>query len=461
MIETVKKYRKATRGRKVTVLGAARSGLAVARLLEKHGADVLISEMQPLNQVEEAARQLTFWGLDAEWEGHSDKALSRDWLVISPGVPIDSPVVRKAQANGMLILGELEVASWYLDIPMIAVTGSNGKTTTTTLITEMLCSSNVSAVACGNIGRPLAEIAFDATAYKIAVVEVSSFQMETAYTFHPHVALFLNLTPDHLDRHGNMEIYGELKARVFKHQNPDDWAIYNQSDDHVMMLMDDLEAKRLPFDVKPLPADGAYVEQGRIKLRFDCREYDLLATDEMRLRGQHNVLNALASSLASMATGANVEGIVSALKTFEGLTHRMESVGHVNGVEYINDSKATNVDAVWYALGGFNCPIILIAGGRDKDSDFTLLSDRIRDNVKNLILIGEAADKMAVDFEGLVPVHRAQSLQDAVEQAVSFSDIGDVVLFSPACSSFDMFRNYEDRGNKFKEIIEKMGSVAC
>ena len=450
---TKEQYRSKVRGCKVTVLGAARSGLAVARLLERHGADVLVSEMRALEDAADAAKQLTLWGLDAEWAGHTEQALSRQWLVISPGVSIDAPVVKRAQANGMEIFGELEVASWFIGIPMVAVTGSNGKTTTTTLIAEMLNASGIISVAAGNIGLPLAEVALKTDELQAVVVEVSSFQMETARTFHPHVALFLNLTPDHLNRHGSMDVYGELKARVFKHQNPDDWAIYNYGDRRVTMLVEDVEAKRLPFAVKPLPADGGFVQDGQMMLRFDCKCHPLIPVDAMRLRGEHNVLNALASSLATLAMGGRIDAICHTLKTFTGLPHRMEIVGRVHGVEWINDSKATNVDAVWYALSGFDQPVVLIAGGRDKDSDFSMLTDRVRTHVKALVLIGEAADKMESVFKGVLPVLRASSLEEAVDMARGIASEGETVLLSPACASFDMFENYEDRGDQFRSLV--------
>jgi len=451
---TKAQYRSQVKGRSVTVLGAARSGLAVAHLLEKHGADVLVSEMRSLQDAKEAAQQLTLWGVEAEWAGHTASALSREWLIVSPGVAMSAPVVKQALANGMEIFGELEVASWFIDVPMVAVTGSNGKTTTTTLIAEMLNTSGLRSVAAGNIGLPLAEVAFDTSALDAVVVEVSSFQMETARTFHPHVAMFLNLTPDHLDRHGSMDVYGELKARIFKHQNPEDWAIYNHGDRRVTMLIDDIEAKRLPFDVKPLPADGGFVENGEMKVRFDCKCHSLLPVEAMRLRGEHNVLNALASSLAVLAMGGRIDAIRHTLKTFTGLPHRMEVVGRHEGVEWINDSKATNVDAVWFALSGFDQPVVLIAGGRDKDSDFSMLVDRIREHVKTVVLIGEAAEKMDEVFQGVVPVRHAATLEEAVTLARSIAKAGETVLLSPACASFDMFKNYEDRGDQFRALVQ-------
>ena len=310
-------------------------------------------------------------------------------------------------------------------------------------------------MAAGNIGHPLAEVALNPGAYDAVVVEVSSFQLETTRTFKPHVALFLNLTPDHLDRHGSIEAYGTLKARIFEQQGSEDWLVYNVGDERVTRLVQQAESKRLPFNVPPLPEDGGYVQNGWMVIRFDGEPYDLVEISQMGLRGEHNVLNGLAASLAALAMNCPIEAIRETLTTFTGLPHRMERVRVLGGVEWINDSKATNVDAVWYALGGFTQPIVLIAGGRDKDSDFTQLSDRIRQQVKALVLIGEAADKMARAWSGLAPISRADSLKAALTHARALAQPGDVVLLSPACASFDMFKNYEDRGDQFRTLVRQ------
>jgi UDP-N-acetylmuramoylalanine--D-glutamate ligase len=421
------------KNKKVSVLGAGRSGLAVARLLSKAGATVFISEQQSLDQKQNASELLTFLNIPAEFGGHSEKVLDCDWLVVSPGIDLGNSIIRQAEEKKKPIYGELEVAAWFCQCPIAAVTGSNGKSTTTALLGEMFRTAGIPCIVAGNIGESFSDHVLDTDPRFLAAIEVSSFQLELIDTFHPKVAVYLNLTPDHLDRHCTLENYGKIKARIFQNQNPDDFVIYNANDKNVSGL----------------------VKDRMLVLKLGETEEKLMQISEMRLSGMHNVMNGLAAALAARVLGVEIVPIRKALKNFKGLPHRLEFIRKVNGVKWINDSKATNVDSVWYALGAFSEQIVLIAGGRDKNSDFTLLNERLREKVKAVILIGEAADKMARAFQG-VHLVRAGSLKEAVDEGRRIAVSGDVVLLSPACASFDMFRDFMDRGDQFTHLVRAL-----
>jgi UDP-N-acetylmuramoylalanine--D-glutamate ligase len=277
--------------------------------------------------------------------------------------------------------------------------------------------------------------------------------LETVRDFHPHVAIYLNLTPDHLDRHGSLEEYGKIKARIFKNQTNADTLIYNGQDMLVTGLSRFAKGHTIPFGVKCETGDCAYVKDGMLTISLDGVTYPLVHENEMALPGPHNVQNALAAALAAKCMDASTQAIQDALREYTGLHHRMEFVRKVNGVTYINDSKATNVDSMWYALGSFNTPVVLIAGGRDKDSDFTVLRERIQEKTREVILIGEAAKKMDKEFKGAAKLHKVKSLEAAVKRAKKIAQEGDVVMLSPGCASFDMFKNFEDRGDQFKTMV--------
>lgn len=441
----------------MVVLGAARSGLAAAALLNRHGARVLVSEAAPEKQKTGAARRLRSLGIESEFGGHTGRIYNADGWVISPGIPLDGPVIREARERGIPVIGELELAFRFCRAPIVAVTGSNGKSTVTDLIGHLFAVHGVSARVAGNIGDSFAEHAESLDESKVAVVEVSSFQLETIDRFRPRVAVFLNLTPDHLDRHGSMEKYGKLKARIFENQTASDALVYNILDTRVTRLASASRGWRIPFGRRIEGHICGYEQGGRLKIRdIAQKEHDVISIQEMALAGEHNRLNSLAASLAVHAMGVDIASIRKGLMTYRSLPHRLEKIRTLHGVEWINDSKATNVDAVYYALSAFEKPVVLIAGGKDKQSDFTLLSPRIREKVKAVVLIGEAADKMEKAWRGLVPLTRAESLEQAVRLAAEASGEGDAVLLSPACASFDMFENFEDRGNQFRELVERL-----
>jgi UDP-N-acetylmuramoylalanine--D-glutamate ligase len=442
--------------KKITVLGAATSGLAVADLLHRHGAKVFVSEKAPESEKQDAVQRLARSGIPAEFGGHSARALDADWLVVSPGIAPDTPILEESKKRGIQILGELEVASWFSKAPIVAVTGSNGKSTVTALIGESFKKSGRPTVVAGNIGQAFSEKVEKAVPEGVAVIEVSSFQLETIRTFRPKVAVFLNLTQDHINWHGSFEAYGKAKARIFKNQTVEDHLVLFGQDRGVLDLSLYAKPNKVLFGMSRTNGPNGFVQNGVLTLHLSDHDESILTIEELGIRGEHNVLNALASALACRLMGVEIDAIRNVFKTFKGLPHRLEFVIEKNGVRWINDSKGTNVDSVWYALGSFQQPIVLIAGGRDKDSDFTVLRERLKKSARTILLIGEAADKMERAFQGICPLVRAGSLREAIGKARDLSQPGDVVMLSPACASFDMFKNFEDRGDQFKFLVREI-----
>ncbi len=435
------------------MLGAGRSGLGVAKLLLRHGASVFLSESAPPNEKREALAVLESLQIFYEFGEHSEKVLQHDGIVVSPGIPRDHPILQSAQKAHIPIWGELEVASWFCKSPIVAVTGSNGKSTVTQWIGEVFKNSGLPTLVAGNIGNAFSEWVEKSTPEGVVVLEVSSFQLETIETFHPFIALFLNLSQDHLNRHGTLENYGRMKARIFENQTEKDFAILNGEDDYVQFLTQSICSQKLFFGHTPFGEQCGFVRDKKLVLRLNHREEELLPVSELGIPGDHSLQNALAVALATRVFGVKKEVIAETLRTFRGLPHRLEWVRTLDGVRWINDSKATNVDSVRYALGSFEAPIVLIAGGRDKDSDFTVLREEVKKRVRCVVLIGEAAVKIEKAWKGACPLLRAKSLQEAVQVARKQAQPGDVVLLSPACASFDMFKNFEDRGEQFKKWV--------
>jgi UDP-N-acetylmuramoylalanine--D-glutamate ligase len=438
------------------VLGAARSGLAAAQLLRRAGAQVFVSESSGRETKAREADLLDETRIPSEFGGHSDRVFQGDAWVVSPGIPISSPWIQKALDRGIPVFGELETASWFCRAPMVAVTGSNGKSTTTALLGDLFKASGRPCVVAGNIGDPFSKFADTLAPEGVAVLEVSSFQLETTRDFHPRVAVYLNLTPDHLNRHGTLEEYGRLKARIFENQGADDVVVYNVQDILVADSVRTARSRKLAFGVKDDPSLAGWVGEDRLMIRIGEKIETLLPKQDVGIQGEHNMSNVLAAALAAHVLDLPIPTIRSVLRRFHGLPHRMEAVRTIDGVLWVNDSKATNTDSVWYALGSYSGPIVWIAGGRDKESDFTVLADRVREKTKAIILIGEAASKMEKAFARLKPISHAGSLEEAVTQARHLARSGDVVLLSPACASFDMFRDFEDRGERFRTLVEKL-----
>jgi len=440
------------KNKKVTVLGAGASGIAAAQLLKRNGVRVFVSESKPEKDKQKEKKILQNYDIPFEFGGHTDSIYKSDLFVISPGISLDDDIIKVAENKGISVYGELEVASWYCQAPIIAVTGSNGKSTTTELIGYMFKNAGRKYEVAGNIGRALAEIADTIDKESTAIVEVSSFQLETIKSFHPKVAIFLNLSPDHLDRHGSMHIYGSYKARIFENQTSEDFLIYNGSDTHVTELIQTAKSKKIVFNTKHPDHPCGYIANEKLIVQLGNEKETVININEMKKRGKHNTANALAAALSARLMGIDWESIRYSLRYFKGLPHRMEFVRRKNDIIWINDSKATNVESVWYALESFNTPVILIAGGRDKDADFSKLYNQVSKKVKQVILLGEAAQKMKDVFKGL-SVCIVNSLDEAVKAAEKIAEPGDTVLLSPCCTSFDMFANFEERGNKFKDFV--------
>jgi len=444
------------KGKHVTILGAGKSGIAAAKLLQSKGAQVFISDSMDQDQKTGKATILEEAQIPFEFGRHSSVVFDADFWVISPGIPMSSSIVKQGEEKNILILSELELAYHFCKSPIIAVTGSNGKSTTTALLGAMFQESGISCQVAGNIGFSFS-YAVEATVPEgVVVLEVSSFQLETIHDFHPKGSIFLNLTPDHLDRHSDMKNYGQIKSLIFKNQNKDDFLIYNGDDEIVQRIAKSAACQKLIFAQEPNLSHHGYVKNQMLTIRLQNNEERVLSVQEMSLKGEHNIGNALAAALAARMMDVDLEAIQKTLKTFKGLPHRLEFVRSIGQVDWYNDSKATNMDSVRYALGSFKNPIILIAGGRDKDSDFDLLRQYVQDHVLSMILIGEASRKIENALKDVTLIQKADTLKEAVLKSHHYSKAGDTVLLSPGCASFDMFENFEDRGNQFKNLVREL-----
>ncbi len=448
---------KGLRKKRATVVGGARSGLAVARLLRRAGARVFLTEQKPAAAGLEAT--LDALGVRYEFGGHTVRALEADLLVVSPGVPSTIPLVQHALRIGLPVYSEIEVASWFCRAPIVAVTGTNGKTTTTSLIGYIFRKAGRQTIVAGNIGYPFSDYVLDAMPEDVVVLEVSSFQLDHVATFRPRVSVLLNITPDHLDRYNySFNEYAQSKFRIFANQRDVDVLVYNHDDELIRMAAERAHRKRglrvLGFSQRTELPVGAFVRDGYLILRIEQQEEVLMHANELALRGRHNLYNSLAAAVAARVMEVRNDVVRESLASFEGVPHRLEFVRELDGVRYVNDSKATNVNAVWYALESFSCPIVLIAGGRDKGNDYAVLKPLVAEKVRALVAIGESADKLLRELGSLVPhAVKAQSMEEAIQYARVFAEPGDVVLLSPACASFDMFENYEERGDTFRRLV--------
>lgn len=433
-------------------MGAARSGLAAARLLKRKGAQVFVSDNGARGKKQEAVAFLEKEGIPFEFGQHSARAFDADFCVLSPGIPVSSSVVQAMLEKGIPVYSEIEVASWFFKGSLIAVTGSNGKTTTTTLIGQMLRQVDPKAIVAGNIGQPFSDFVEDSRPNTWSVVEVSSFQLETIDTFHPSQVVLLNFAPNHLDRYPNYDAYKNAKWRVTMNLQEQDVFVYNAADPEIVKRLPELNCRKTGFHIEGDTSADAYFTQNALWIHGE----KWIDVREMGLRGLHNYMNAMAAILAAQNAGVPKDAILQVLRTFQGVEHRLEFVRELDGVKFINDSKATTVESLYYALQSFEQPIILIAGGKDKGSDFTRLNDSIKQKVKMMVLIGKATGKMEKAWQGLKPIIKAKTLREAVEQAFCQAEPGEVVLLSPACASFDMFNDFEDRGRQFKQIVNEL-----
>lgn len=438
--------------KKITILGAARSGLAAARLLHKAGARVFVSDQASIEIKAQEAAELHQAGIDFEFGGHSAKAYDTQLVVLSPGIPLRSEVVRPFLEKNIAVLSEVEVASWFCKAPIIAVTGSNGKTTTTTLIGEMLRKEYPDAIVAGNIGQAFSDFVEQSNEHSWAVVELSSFQLETIDTFHPRQAVVLNFAPNHLNRYDSYEDYLQAKWRVTRNISARDYLIYNAADALLTEWAGKTNCRKQGFHINGEQSYAAYCLDDALFINHE----KFIETKEIGLRGKHNYMNAMAAILAASNAGVSPSHIREVLRSFRGVEHRLEEVAVKDGITFINDSKATTVESLSFALQSFDNPVILIAGGQDKGSDFTTVNAVLKAHAKSIILIGSAASKMEQAWHGLKPIYHEASLQDAVIRARSLAREKDIVLLSPACASFDMFKDFEDRGRQFKKIVESL-----
>jgi len=451
--------------------------VASALFLKKHGARVTVSDTKSGDELRNEIPVLLDHGITVETGGHGDRTFrGQDLIVVSPGVPVDAPPLVQARALGESVIGEVELAAQFLPGPIVAITGSNGKTTTTTLAGEIMTASGLPALVGGNIGTPAISLAERATPETVIVLEISSFQLETIQTFRPKIAVVLNVTPDHLDRHRTFEVYADAKARIFENQQGSDFAVLNADDATCIAMAARTKAQVFWFSRQKEVEQGAWVRDGAIVFRDARNEVKpgssfvldsvfigpnerqtMMLVSEIPLKGAHNLENVLAAVCAGALMGCAPAKIREAVRDFKAVEHRLEFVANIRGVDYYNDSKATNVDATIKALESFPANIHLILGGKDKGSDYTVLNDLLRQRVKRVYTIGAAAAKIESQVKAEI-VH-AETLENAIRKANAVAQAGDVVLLAPACASFDQFKNYEHRGQVFKDIVRGLAGV--
>jgi UDP-N-acetylmuramoylalanine--D-glutamate ligase len=451
--------------KRVLVVGLGKSGVASALFLKAKGARVTVSDSKPQDQLKEQIPVLLDNGIAVETGGHGERTFGgQDLIVVSPGVPTDSPPLVQARALGENVIGEVELAAQFFPGRIVAITGSNGKTTTTTLMGEIITSAGYRAAVGGNVGTPAISLVEAATADTIAVLEVSSFQLETIQTFRPQVAVVLNVTPDHLDRHRTFAAYADAKARIFENQRAGDFTVLNADDQTCVELAARTRAQVFWFSRTAEVKQGAFVREGRILFRDASGQKEIMLVSEIPLKGAHNVENVLAAVCVGALLGCEPDRIRTAVRNFKAVEHRLEHVATIDGVDYYNDSKATNVDATIKAIESFPANIHLILGGKDKDSDYAVLNDLLRKRVKHVYTIGAAAAKIESQIvsskNGGPEIDHAETLETAIRHAAVIAKPGDVVLLAPACASFDQFRNYEHRGKVFKQVVSSLAVQA-
>lgn len=442
--------------KRALVVGLARTGVVTALFSAGYGATVTATDQRPEAELGETAAKLRAAGVKLELGGHNpDSFLNQDLIVVSPGVPAKLPALELARARGIPVWSEIELAWRFLRGKLIAITGSNGKTTTTSLVAHILQTASIPTLVGGNIGTPLLALVENSMDTSVTVAEISSFQLETIEKFRPEIGVLLNLTPDHLDRHASFDEYALAKMRMFENQIERDIAVLNADDPEI--------TRRMPtkphifwFSRQKRVAAGAFLRDEQIFFRNEGSEVALARREQIPLRGEHNVENVLAACAAAYLAGADPGAIASGIRTFKGVEHRLEFVAEISGVQFYNDSKATNVDAAVKAIEAFPGPLIVILGGKDKGSPYTPLRELLHERAHMAILIGAAAKKIAEDLGDSVPLKNVGTLDRAVETAMQNAQAGDTVLLAPACSSFDQFENFEHRGRAFKELVANL-----
>jgi UDP-N-acetylmuramoylalanine--D-glutamate ligase len=441
-------------GRRVVVVGAARSGIAAARLLARRGARVMLTESRASF---DEAPQLRAAGVELELGGHrADTLAGADLIVTSPGVALEQPVFDEARHNGVETIGELELASRWLQGPLIAITGTKGKSTTTTLVGRMLNAAGRDVLVGGNIGVPLSAQVDASTPQTIHVVEASSFQLDTTTTFRPWIALWLNFADDHLDRHPTVDAYAAAKARIFAHQTPDDWAVVNADDATVVAMSAGIAARRVEFSPSGHIPRGFVVDDDWIVERTSAGAERLIPTAAIELTGRHMLHNVMAAAAVTSVAGVPPAAMVEALTGFRGLEHVMEPVADIRGVRFVNDSKATNVEAARRSIESFDRGVVAIIGGRFKGGNLGDLRQALTARGRGVVAIGEAAPLVREALSGVVPVVEAASMAEAIERGYAAAAPDGVVLLAPACASFDWFRDYAERGRTFKDAVREL-----
>ncbi|MCI0337799.1 MAG: UDP-N-acetylmuramoyl-L-alanine--D-glutamate ligase, partial [Acidobacteria bacterium] len=455
---TLPLYKMDVKGQNILVVGLARSGAAAAEFLALRGAQVTVNDAKPEGELKDAPA-LREKGIKIIAGSHPAELFENsDLIVVSPGVPLALDPFQKARAAGVSIISEVELAARFLRGRLIGVTGSNGKTTTTTLIGELLRNAGFAAQVGGNIGTPLISLVTTSCNDGLTVVELSSFQLEAVDRLHLFASVLLNITPDHLDRYATLEEYAAAKAKIFRNQTPNDVAVLNADDERVSMMSNMTEASVVFFSRKRELDQGVFLRGQEIVNRIDGREQVMVTRNEISLRGDHNLENVMSALAVGLACGASPDSMRETVRAFRGVEHRLEFVAEINGVKFYNDSKATNVDAAIKSLEAFTGGLIAIFGGKDKGSDYSLLAPLVRERCEHVILIGAATEKIAAALENTRPIHRAATLREAVETGFKLSKPGGIVLLAPACASFDMFDNYEHRGRVFKEVVRNLRS---
>lgn len=443
--------------KRVLVVGAGKSGLSCAKFLKERGAVVTVNDIKSDLDLASEAEYLKSYDIPCVFGSHPRELfLEQDLIVVSPGVPHQGEPFSEAREKGVEIIGEMELAFRFISTPIVAITGTNGKTTTTTLVGEILRDGNIPVFVGGNIGTPLIEYAND-DSKSIVVLEVSSFQLETVKHFHPFGGIILNITPDHLDRYNDMEDYAETKMRLFEHQESYDFGVLNADDEWIMRYKPGILAEIFLFSTKKAVNKGSYLDRNDIHIIHpSLSQKEVIKQEDIGLKGIHNMENVMAAIITGLELGVPFENIKTTLKRFKGLSHRLEFVEEINGVNFYDDSKGTNVGAVEKALECFNTPVILILGGKEKGAGYSYLEEEVSRVVKAVIAIGEAKDRIFNDLNKIKDVIKAETLEEAVLKSYEMAEKGDNVLLSPACSSFDMFKSYAERGEKFSEAVRKL-----
>ncbi|MEO6815192.1 MAG: UDP-N-acetylmuramoyl-L-alanine--D-glutamate ligase [Edaphobacter sp.] len=447
------------KNKRVLVVGLGKSGLSSALFLRAQGARVTVSDTRSAEALAKEIPALLDAGIMVESGGHGLLTFRRqDLIVVSPGVPMDTPEVKQVKAFGLPVIGELELASRFLQGKVVAITGSNGKTTTTTLLGKIFEDAGTSKLVGGNIGLPVIDLVAKSTANTVSVLEVSSFQLETIEEFHPWISVVLNITPDHLDRHGSFENYAAAKTRITERQEAGDFLVLNAEDKPTQMVAAKTRAQIYWFSPRRPIKQGAFVHGEGIFFvaKEGAKPEPIMPVAEIKLKGAHNVENVLAAVCAARLAGISAEKIRASVADFKGVEHRLERVRSLHGVDFYNDSKATNVDAAMKAVASFAGGIHLILGGKDKNSHYATMAEALKERVKIVYTIGSAAEKIERQLQGVVKIVSAETMHTAVAEAAKAAVAGDVVLLAPACSSFDQFENYEHRGQVFRQLVNDL-----